>query len=591
MKKSILLFFTLFISWFNYSQENSYAIAENYLRNGEFEKATQLYEGLYRQSPYNTTYLKQLVFCYQETNKFETADTLLKTQLKNFPNQSYLNVLIGHNYERQQKSELAEQYYQKAIDAIQVKNRYGNLTATFFKNYTKLDYAAKTYTIIMENNPRANYGFQLAQIYGEQGDFKKMFRSYIDLVDKNEDYLGNIKRYASKYITEDPDNEYNILFKQALLKKSISKPKNCWNDLLGWLFINQREYSKALVQYRALLARDIDNLGKIKSLGSIAFENKDYDTARKCCDIMIEKSNYPRDKFQAIEMNLRMDINTKQPNIESKFQTLFTTYGTNKQTLNIQLAYANYLTFTKNNPEQAIAVMEKASTFADSKFTKALLKLKLGEILIYNQQFNKALLNFSQVQTQFKNHFLGQEARFKVAQLSYFKNDFDWAKAQLKILKGSATQLIANDAAELFLTISDNQPQDSTGTGLKQYAKADLFSYQNKNTQAITLLSDIIKNYKNQPIEDEALYKQAELYIKHKEYQKAVSNLEKVIAINPEGILVDDSLFHLAELYRVELNNPKIAAEYYQKIIFAHASSIYLVDARKKYRKLRGDDI
>ncbi|WP_233188629.1 tol-pal system YbgF family protein [Tenacibaculum sp. SG-28] len=115
--------------------------------------------------------------------------------------------------------------------------------------------------------------------------------------------------------------------------------------------------------------------------------------------------------------------------------------------------------------------------------------------------------------------------------------------------------------------------------------------YQNKNTEAISILSDIIKNYKNQPIEDEALYQQAELYIKEKEYQKAVSNLEKVIAINPEGILVDDSLYHLAELYRVELNNPKTAAEYYQKIIFAHASSIYLVEARKKYRKLRGDEI
>ena len=211
--------------------------------------------------------------------------------------------------------------------------------------------------------------------------------------------------------------------------------------------------------------------------------------------------------------------------------------------------------------------------------------------MVFIGKFNKALLYFSQVQTQLKNHPLSQEARFKVAQTSYFKGDFKWAKTQLKVLKGSTTQLFANDAVDLFLVISDNEPKDSIPSGLVDFANADLLAYQNKNKEAIFIYNSILKKYQGQSIEDEALFKQASLYIKEIQYEKAISNLLKVISIDPEGILVDDSYYLLAEIYENNIKDIKKASEYYQKIIFEKASSIYLVEARKKYRKLRGDSI
>ena len=230
--------------------------------------------------------------------------------------------------------------------------------------------------------------------------------------------------------------------------------------------------------------------------------------------LIIEKTIYNQDKFKAIKMNLDIGIATEEPNIEQAFEETFETYGYNTNTLFIQITYAEYLTFLKNKPEEAIEVLEKAMQFANSKYVQARIKLKLGDVLVFTKNFNKALIYFSQVQTKFKNHILGQEARFKVARTSYFKNDFDWAKAQLKVLKGSATQLIANDATELFLTITDNQPKDSIATGLKEYAKAELLAYQQKNKEAIEVLSTLSENFQNQPIEDEALYKKAVLLVK-----------------------------------------------------------------------------
>ncbi|RSC95103.1 tetratricopeptide repeat protein [Tenacibaculum singaporense] len=591
MKKIIILFNLLILSLFCHAQQNEFIIAENYFRNNEYEKAIQLYKKLYDQSPYNTTYLKKLITCYQETEQFTVAENLLTQKLKEKPNLSYLYVVLGYNFERQEKIEDANKYYQKAIESINKKANYGSLIAGLFKNYSKLDLAIEAFNKVMEINPKANYGFQLAQIYGEKGNFEQMFKSYVDLVDKNGGYLNNVKRYAGKYLTDDSEDENNILFKKALLRKSISSPKDIWNDLLSWLFIRQKQYSKALIQNKALLARNPDNLGKINDLGKIALENKDYETAEECFNLIIEKTNYPRDKFNAINNNLKIAIETKQPDVEERFNSIFKEYGINSKTLFTQVEYANYLTFTKNTPEEAATVLKNALNFTNSKFIKASIKLKLGDVFVYMGKFNKGLIYFSQVQTLFKNNYIGQEARFKVAQASYFKNDFTWAKAQLKILKGSATQLIANDAADLFLTISDNEPKDSIGTGLKEYAKADLLAYQNKDDEAIAILNDIITNYRGQSIEDEALFKQAQLFVKKKQYDEAILNYAKIIALDKEGIYIDDVYYHMAELYNNELNNPEKAKEYYQKIIFDLPSSIYLVEARKKFRKLRGDDI
>lgn len=589
--KKLLVFILLLFSITAFTQQGEYILAENYFRNNQFNKAIQLYEKLVKKSPYNTTYLQRLIACYQETNNFIKAENLLKNKLHKQPNLTHINVLLGYNLERQHQLEKAQEYYNIAIKSIEKDVSYGEIIANTFKNYNKLDFVITAYKIIESKRPTANYGFQKAQIYGEKGDFKKMFDAYISLVDKNSNYVRTVKSYTAKYINDDSENENNILFKKALLRRSASNPKNEWNNLLSWLFTKQKEYKKALIQQKALYARNPNNLSKIKELGKIAYENNNFEQAKECFDFFIEKTNHPKEKFDAISMNLLIAIKTKQTDVENQFSTTFEKYGINSNTFQIQMVYADYLTFEKNKPKEAEKVLEKALSFAKTRYSKANVKLKLAEVLVYKGKFNKALIYFSQVQSRLKNHYLGQKARFKVAQTSYFKGDFDWAKAQLKVLKGSATQLIANDAAHLFLIISDNQPKDSMPTGLAKFAKADLLAYQNKNNEAITILDTVITNFKGQGIEDEALFKQAELFIKNKNINKAILNYNKIIAIDEKGILIDDVYYQMAEIYNNELNNTEKAKEYYQKIIFDYPSSIYLVDARKKYRKLRGDSV
>ena len=277
--------------------------------------------------------------------------------------------------------------------------------------------------------------------------------------------------------------------------------------------------------------------------------------------------------------------------VEKKFEDMVELYGNQSRTLQLQVAYANFLTFRKEQPEPAIAMLKQSLELPMGQMTMAYLKLALGDILVFDQRFNEALILFTQVQKSMKNDVLGQDARFKVAQTSFYKGDFDWALTQLKVLRGSTSQLIANDAMQLSLLISDNSLEDSTQTALKKYARADLLAYQNKDNEAIEVLEDILENHKGGKIEDEALLKQAELLVEQQNYEGAEFNYQKIVEFYGDGILADDAHFALGELYEKTLNEPEKAKAHYEKIIYNYQDSYFFPQARQNFRRLRGDAI
>jgi tetratricopeptide (TPR) repeat protein len=588
--RKIIFFFLFLLPMISWAQEQQ--LAYDYFRKGEYEKAASIYEKLYVENKFNAHYLSKLIDCYQQLEEFTKAKESIEKHLEEFPSQVHFYVEIGYNYELQYLQSEADSYYKKALSTLDVKTNYGYSIGKAFQENHLLDYALEAYKKTMIQNPKANYSLQVASIYGEKGEINNMFDTYLSMVDVDEKYTNTIMRYIGKYITDDSQNEYNTVFKRLVLKRLQSNQKNSWNELLSWLFMQQKEYDKAYIQEKALHKRSLESLEGIVRLGEIAFDNKEYETTEKCFDYVLENTVDVVEIMDAKLYKLHINIETSEDFgfVNSQFQALFNEYGKSTSTLDIQIAYADFLTFKYNQPDQAIKVLKGALKLRSNNFQKGAIKIKLGEVLVFNNRFNEALIYFSQVQASLKNHILAQKARFKVAQTSYYKGDFDWAETQLKVLKGSTSQLIANDALDLSLIINDNIVQDSLRLALKTYAQADLLAYQHKNQQAVDSLNTILTQHKGHAIEDEALFKQAKVFEEMKLYEKAESNYLKIIKINAEDILVDDAYYNLGEI-NSQQNNIEKAKEYYQKIIFDFPSSIHLVDARKKYRKLRGDDV
>ena len=224
-----------------------------------------------------------------------------------------------------------------------------------------------------------------------------------------------------------------------------------------------------------------------------------------------------------------------------------------------------------------------------NRFQTAEIKMQLADILLFEEKFNQASLYYSQIEEDLKNDVIGHEASLKSAKTSYFKTDFEWALKQFKELKSANTQLIANDALEYFLLINDNTAADSTQVALKQFAKGDFLLYQNKKPEAITQFQNILKSFKGQEIEAVTLLRLGKVYESQKDFASALSQYQQIIDHHSDGIYVDEALFFSAEIYNDELKDVEKAKPLYEKVIFNHQDSIYFVDARKKYRELRGD--
>lgn len=566
--------------------------AKDYFENGEYEKALIEYKKLYEKSPNNINYINKVVESYQQLEQYKETEQFLLNLLERIKFPAFY-IELGYNYQLQNDLVTANDYYSKALASIDINPNNVFSVARGFQSHTLLNEALLAYEKAMLLKPDLNFKLQMAQIYGEQGDVEKMLISYIDFAEANEVALNNIKRAINDFITDDSLNENNILFRKILLRKIQQEPNIIWNNLLSWLFIQQKDFGKAFIQEKAIFNRRPESLNRIVELSNIALNEKDFLAAKDMLNYLI---NTAQDLETLLDTHYNLlKIETEEStevdldSINQKYLDLFNEYGLFSQTLNLQIAYAHFLAFYYNQPEKATTFLEKTLTLPLNDLQKAQVKIKLGDIYVLKEEFNTALVYYTQIQRSLKNSTISQEARFKVAKTSYYKGDFTWAESQLKILKASTSQLIANDALDLKLLISDNKYEDSLQTALKLYAKADLMSFQNKNNQAIELLDQVLKNHKTESIIPQALYLQAQLFEKIKNYLKAEENYSKILINYKDGILVDDASFALANLYLNNLSEPDKAKDLYEDIVFNHADSIFFIEARKKYRALRGD--
>ena len=587
--RSILFILSFFLWLESTAQEQQ--LAYRYYRNGDYEIAAAIYETMHKENPNNTSYTNYLIKCYQRLEQFDKALKFIEDQLVAFPSQRHLLIEIGYNYQLQHDLETAEMYYNRALQTENLLGGSAYLIGKTFQDNHLLDQAIAAFELAMELNPKANFNYQLAFIYGEKGDLENMFNSYLDLIDQNEKYLPSVQNYMGQFITNDSQNESNLLLKKSLLLRSQNQPKGVWNVLLSWMYVQQKDYLKAFIQEKALHKRQSESLNRVFNLGEITYENKAYDISRQVFDYILQHTTDVDFELAAKLYKLEIDRNTNVSNsiIQKQFETLLNTYGFNSETLQIQTVYAEFLAFDLNQTEKAIALLENALKLTSDHFEEGMVKTVLGDIYVFEGKFSTALIHYTQVQKKLKNDELGQEARFKIAQTSYYKGDFDWAQTQLKVLKNSTSQLIANDALDLNLFITDNATRDSTKVALTRYAKAELLAYQNKNQEAITILNALIEEFKEHSIIDEALFKKAELHEKDTQYESAEQAYLDLIELNPNDILADDAHYKLGLLYEEKLENIEKAQEYYEKIIYNYPSSIFLVDARNKYRALRGD--
>lgn len=588
--KKIIAFVFLFLSlWANAQNEQ---LAQNYYDRGEFEKAVVSYEELLKNNPGNSLFFQRTVECYQQLQQFDKAEKALQARLEKFK-QSNLLIELGYNYQLQKDEAKAKKYYEQAIDKIakNVNEAYG--IGYTFERKSLLDYALLAYKTATEIEPRLTFNSQMAVIYGQQGKTDLMIETYLVEAYQNPQNLPLIQSQLSRFMNEDADETFNDNLRKSLLIRAQKTQDIFWNDFLSWFFIQQKEYGKAFIQQKAIYKREPESFSNIVNLGQMAIEDNDQEAATEILTFVLQNTNDIDLIIQANSYLMEMKIENSQEKdytaISQELDKLITEFGVSPYTLPLLRLQANFLAFQLKNPEQAKTILKNVMEMDLSRNQTAEVKMELADILLYEEKFNQALIYYSQVENDMSGDVLGQEASLKTAKTSYYKADFEWANHQLKVLKSASTQLIANDALDLFLLISDNTVEDSTQTALKKFARADFLLYQNKKQESLAQFQQILKEHKGEEIEAVTLLRIGKIYEKLGDFSKALENYEAIINNHKEGIYIDEALYFSAEIYADHLKDNEKAKPLYEKVILNHEDSIYSVDARKKYRQLRGD--
>jgi tetratricopeptide (TPR) repeat protein len=588
--KKLFLHITLFFSLACFSQNEQ--LAQYYYDKGDFEKAKISFEELLKASPQNSQYFQKTIDCYQQLQQFDVAEKAIQARLNTYK-QGYLLVELGYNFQLQKNEASAKKFYDEAIDRIKKNPNEVYSIANSFEKKVQLDYALKSYQTATELQPNYNFNYQIALLYGQLGNTEMMISTFLDEAYANPQNSIQIQNQLARFMVEEGDEIFNETLRKALIIRAQKNQDIFWNHYLSWFYVQQKEFGKAFIQEKAVYRRNPDSLSGIVNLAQLAIEEDDSETAKEILGFVLENTKDLELLIQANSYLIEMKIDKAKEKdfaaINTELERLLTEYEISPFTLSLQLIQAHFVAFNLRKPEEGKTIIKKALELQLNVYEQALAKMELADILLYEEKFNQALIYYSQIELDLKNDAVAHEASLKAAKTSYFKGDFAWALKQFKELKSASTQLIANDALEYFLLINDNTVADSTQTALKQFAKGDYLLYQNRNQEATELFQTILKSFKEQDIEAVTMLRLGKIYEKSSEYNLALSQYQNIIDHHADGIYMDEAFYFSAEIFNNKLQQPEKAKPLYEKIIFNHQDSIYFVEARKKFRQLRGD--
>lgn len=576
-------------------------LANQYYNSGEYEKASTIYLKLYQKNKKSDRYFSRYIESLIAIEEYPKAEKVIQGEIKNRPKDAQLLVTYGNLYEKMGEEEKAKKQYKKAVESmpadVAIISRIGNA----FSSLAKYDLAIEVFEKGEKIMDRKDlYAYKLGGLYQRKGDGAKMIYYYLNAAEQYKNNINNLISLLQRNLQED---DYKELQAQLYERIQEEDANVLYYDILEWTFIHRKEYRKAFRQARSVDRQNEENGGRVFEVAEIAYNDADYDTAAEAFAYITENkgtnSSYYLDSKRGLLNSKRNKLTSTYDytiedltSLQAEYNSFLDEFGRNRQTALMMVELADLEALYLNDLPASIAVLNELIGYAGvDRLLLARAKIKLADYMLMNGEIWESTLLYSQVDKSQKEGNLGEMARFRNAMLSYYNGDFEWAQEQFGILKHATSRLISNDAIDMAVFIMDNLGLDTTEVPLQMFAQADLLMFQNRFDDAFVKWDSIETIFPEHGLTDDILYKKANIYIKQKKYDKAIAAYDTIIINYPEEIRADNSLFELAELYEGPLQNPEKAKGFYEKLFLDFSGSTFAVEARNRYRILRGDDI
>ncbi|MDC3336461.1 hypothetical protein OAW23_01190 [Flavobacteriales bacterium] len=602
MKKICLI---LFLSsagalWAQSGSTDFRGMAVHYFSQNDYEKAAIYYLKLWEETK-KTGDFEKYYTCLLELKMYKEAEKLIKKELKKKNVQLTTYLLYGDLFAHQDNDSKAMQQYELAVRNINSYHSFSQISqlANGLQIRSKIDLAINAYQKAQKvsSNP-VSYSIRIGELYGVQGKTELMIREFLLMLETNVGYRNQVQNALSRSIDFKVNLKETELLRIELLRLTQKHPgMTIYNEMLIWLFEQKGDFKSAYVQVKAQDRKLRANGKRVFEFGEVCSNNESYDLALEAFQYVIdlgkENKYYRTANYRSLNTLKKKITNSSSYskedllNLESKYNFTLDEVGRAPHSINTMMELGHLQGFYLQKFSSAIAILEETITLAARvPKVQGKCKLLLADVLLISGEIWDASLYYSQVDKAFKEDVLSHEAKFKNAKIFYYTANFALALSQLDVLKSSTQKLIANDAMELSLLITDNLALDTTANTMRMYAEADLLISQHRYEEAIAKFDSINSTLPYHSLNDEILMKKYEIDFRKQNYDEAAARLTEIVTKYGEDILADNALFLLGEMYQNIFKDKIRAADYYKNLFLNYTGSMFGIEAKKRYRKL-----
>lgn len=601
MIKKLILLTLLPIQLLFGQNHDQIQLANEYFQQGDLEKAKTIYDEL-AENPYNTQLIAaNYLSLLKSTGEFDQAEKFLKKAINTFSSNIQFQTNLASVYSESGNTQKLEDYIDKLRETSRSNPFQLSILAQYLANEQLYEQSILFFQDSREvrNNPTV-HALELASIYRMVNNKSAMIEEYLNYASDSPNRLSYIKNLLQSFIQE--EEELNEL-ENTLIRKMQEFPEDTkFAELLLWVELQRKNFYGAFIQARAIDKRNAKPGDRSMDIGRIALENSAYEDAEEIFEYVAKEyadtRNYQYARRFWMEAKERKIKNTfpidptEIRELATQYQALYdelqpaqTAYEALRSKALLHAFYLDEIDFAAQllnklvtNPRAGIQLISKS-------------KLDLGDIYLLRGEPWESTLLYSQVEKAYKSHVLGYDAKLRNARLHYFTGNFALAKGHLDILKKNTTREISNDAISLGMLITDNTALDTTDAVMQQFANVELLIFQNKKEEANQMLSEMLEAYNHHSITDEIFWLKSKLELEAGNTTQAINFLDQILASYSYDILADDAAFKKAEINERHMKNIEQAKVLYQQFLIDYPGSMYVAEARKRFRQLRGDFI
>ncbi len=576
------------------TKESKLLMAQKFAANKQYDSAVITYSDLYKSAPDDIypEYLATLIIA----KKYKEAEKLVQARMTQpNTNGNVYEIDLGRIYKLQGKEDKATELFNSAVMKVNGDDMLTQRIAKAFTDAELYEYAIRVYdrgSGLVGN--RSFYCIQTANLFAKTNQLDKAMDEMLTGSATQFSTPDNLKAMFLQWMGDDPKKLQ--IGQKNLLKRLTEQPDNVYfAELLTWIYTQKNDWDGALMQMEAIDERNQETGKRLLDFARLAINAKQYEAAGKAYDDVIAKGAtntlYGIAKSEKVSARFTQLKNAPEVKAEDvttllkQYDELLTEFP---QYYSTQTAsdYATVSAQFADSVDKGIHILQKAlkSPTTTRQFT-GVFKLQLGDYYLLKGKIWEASLSYSQVDKEFKQDIMGEDARFRNAKLAYYRGDFEYAQHLLGVLKASTTELIANDALLLSVQITENV-EDSFTYPLTRFAYAGLLFSQNKDSVAGLLIDSIAKAFPKHPLNDDIIMAHAKTALKHHDYDKALSFLHDIIQKYGQDVLGDDALFMTAEIYRINLHKNDEAKKNYEQLIIDFPGSTFVQAARQHIRDI-----